>query len=146
VGAGPLRSVSLSAAALEEIRRAAAASYPHEGCGALLGPGYAEITATLPITNREEEKPRVRFAISPRDYMAVEAEADRRGQVLVGFWHSHPDHPARPSETDRRYAWEGLLTAVIAVERGQPKALTAWEVTGPDGPFQEVALNLQQGD
>jgi proteasome lid subunit RPN8/RPN11 len=72
--------------------------------------------------------------------MAVESEADSRGVRLLGFWHSHPDHPARPSATDRRYAWEGLLTVVIAVEDGAPRDITAWDLPGPDQPFRQRAL------
>ena len=65
-----------------------------------------------------------------------------RGLKLLGFWHSHPDHPARPSETDRKYAWPGLLTLVIAVERGEPRDLTAWDVPGPEAPFRRVELEV----
>jgi proteasome lid subunit RPN8/RPN11 len=139
-------SVLLSAAVLGEIRAAAAAAYPYEGCGALLGTevgGVRAVSGTLPLPNREADKPRVRFAVSPRDYMDVEAEAERRGLLLLGFWHSHPDHPARPSETDRAYAWVGLLTLVIAVEESAPRDLTAWEILAHDAPFVPVALTIE---
>jgi proteasome lid subunit RPN8/RPN11 len=94
----------------------------------------------VPLPNVEKDTPRVRFTVRPQDYLAMENEADARGMRLLGFWHSHPDHPARPSETDRRYAWEGLLTLVIAVEKSVPGALTAWEVPGPELPFRERPL------
>ncbi len=84
----------------------------------------------------------MRFSVSARDYMAVEDAAEAKGQALLGFWHSHPDHPARPSATDRRYAWEGLLTLVIAVERGEPRDLTAWAVDGSDSPFRQLRLDV----
>jgi len=132
--------VRLSAEALAAIRAEAARAYPHEGCGALLGPTDGDVREAVALPNAENEKPRVRFTVSPQDYLAVEDQADARGLKLLGFWHSHPDHPARPSETDRRYAWEGLLTVVIAVDGGVPAAITVWEVPGQDLPFRERTL------
>ncbi len=132
--------VRLSVEALAAIRSEAARTYPHEACGALLGPGDGDVRAAIALPNAENEKPRVRFSVSPQDYLAVQDEADARGLKLLGFWHSHPDHPARPSETDRKYAWEGLLTLVISVDAGVPAALTAWEVLGQEQPFCERPL------
>ena len=140
------RPVRLTQAVLEEIRQEAARAYPHEGCGALLGPALGEVRETLALPNKDEDSPRTRFSVSPRDYMAVESEADARGVRLLGFWHSHPDHPARPSATDRRYAWEGLLTVVIAVEAGAPRDITAWDVPGPDQPFRQLTLAVDGPD
>ena len=138
-GAPPLR---LARNAHEAIRREAARSYPHEGCGALLGRVEGEVSETLALPNEETESPRTRFTVSPRDYLAVEESADARGLKLLGFWHSHPDHPARPSITDRDYAWAGLLTLVIAVEQGEPREITAWDVPGPELPFRQLDLAI----
>jgi proteasome lid subunit RPN8/RPN11 len=135
-------SIRLEADAYGAIREATRAAYPYEGCGALVGPVGGPILESLALPNVESDKPRVRFSVSPQDYMQVEDAAEARGHVLLGFWHSHPDHPARPSETDRRYAWEGLLTLVIAVEGGQPRDLTAWAVDGPESPFRQLRLEL----
>lgn len=133
--------VRLARAALDAIRLEAARAYPHEGCGALIGLA-GDISETLPLPNQEQGSPRTRFTVSPADYLATEASADARGLSLLGFWHSHPDHPARPSETDRKFAWPGLLTLVIAVERGAPGELTAWDVPGSDAPFRRLDLAL----
>ena len=138
-------SVRLPSSVLAEIHAAASSAYPNEGCGALLGTavnGEREAVRTLPLANVEGDKPRVRFAVSPGDYMRVEAEAERLGLGLLGFWHSHPDHPARPSETDRLYAWVGLLTLVLAVEKAAPRELTAWEILEHDAPFTPVPLDI----
>lgn len=137
----PAPGVRLAAQALEAIRAEAARAYPHEGCGALVGsPGLVRETLALP--NQETGSPRTRFTVAPRDYLAVEAAADARGLALLGFWHSHPDHPARPSETDRAWAWPGLLTLVIAVAGGEPGELTAWEVKEPEAPFRPLVLTV----
>jgi len=129
---------------LGAIATGAAGAYPHEGCGALLGPpetgGARHVTLTLPLPNRETGRPRDRFEIAPKDYLAVEDEAERRGLLLLGFWHSHPDGAARPSETDRAYAWEGFLTVIVAVEVGRARDVCAWEILAPDAPFTPVGI------
>lgn len=137
-------SLRLGPGVHEAIRREAARSYPHEGCGALLGRTLGHVSETLALPNEETGSPRTRFTVSPRDYLAVEESADARGLLLLGFWHSHPDHPARPSTTDRMFAWPGLLTLVIAVEGGDPRDLTAWEVPGPDSPFRQLDLDVSE--
>jgi proteasome lid subunit RPN8/RPN11 len=134
--------VRLAAEAAEAIRREAARAYPAEGCGALLGAAHAAVSEILPLANTEAESPRTRFAVSPLEYMAVEERADARGLKLLGFWHSHPDHPARPSPTDRAYAWPGLLTLVIGVERGDPGEMTAWDVPGEEEAFRQLDLEI----
>jgi proteasome lid subunit RPN8/RPN11 len=134
--------VRLAGEAAEAIRREAVRAYPAEGCGALLGPAEAAVSETLPLPNTEAASPRTRFTVSPLDYLAVEDRADTRGLKLLGFWHSHPDHPARPSPTDRAHAWPGLLTLVIGVDRGAPGEITAWDVPGPEEPFRQVDLAI----
>ena len=138
------RAVRLAHEAFAAIRLEAARAYPHEGCGALLGPAAGEVSETLALPNEEQTSPRVRFTVSPRDYLATEASADARGLSLLGFWHSHPDHPARPSQTDRVYAWPGLLTLVIAVAGGEPGELTAWDVPGLEEPFRQLELKVDR--
>jgi proteasome lid subunit RPN8/RPN11 len=142
VSAGPRPLVRLAPAAAEVIREEAARAYPAEGCGALLGPADAAVSETLPLANHEASSPRTRFTVSPLDYLAAEDCADARGLKLVGFWHSHPDHPACPSPTDRAYAWPGLLTVVIGVERGAPGEITAWDVPGQEEPFRQLDLEI----
>jgi proteasome lid subunit RPN8/RPN11 len=141
VSDGAASAVRLARAALDAIRLEAARAYPDEGCGALLGHA-GDISESLLLPNQEQGSPRTRFTVSPADYLATEASADARGLSLLGFWHSHPDHPARPSEADRAYAWPGLLTLVIAVERGAPGELTAWDVPGSDAPFRKLELMI----
>jgi proteasome lid subunit RPN8/RPN11 len=140
------RAVRLPGSVLDAIRQEAARAYPNEGCGALVGPAEGEVRESLPLPNREEGSPRTRFSVSPRDYMAVEDAAEARGARLLGFWHSHPDHPARPSATDRQYAWEGLLTLVIAVDGGRPGDITAWDVPTLDAPFRQLPLRVSGAD
>jgi len=124
---------------LEDIAKAAAAAYPYEGCGALLGEdGHARVMLQLP--NTERSTPRVRFEVSPEDYLRVEREADARGFRLLGFWHSHPDRPALPSATDLSCAWVGLLTVIVSVQKGRARDIGAWEIRAPELPFERVGI------
>ncbi len=130
--------VRFAPSALAEIRREAARAYPFEGCGALLGHD-SQVLEARALPNVEGERPRTRFSVSPADYLAVEEAAEARGLRLLGFWHSHPDHPARPSATDREHAWPGLLTVVVAVAGGRPEEITAWRVREAE-PFEAVEV------
>ena len=124
---------------LEDIAREASSAYPFEGCGALLGEkGHARVM--LPLPNTEKDKPRVRFEVSPQDYLRVEREAEKRGFLLLGFWHSHPDHPASPSATDLSCAWVGLLTVIVSVQKGEARDIGAWEIRAPELPFESVEI------
>ncbi|HJS58761.1 MAG TPA: M67 family metallopeptidase [Vicinamibacteria bacterium] len=133
--------VRFSTSALDEIRREAARAYPLEGCGALLGHQDGHVLEASVLPNAEGERPGTRFVVSPADYLSVEEAAEARGLRLLGFWHSHPDHPARPSATDRQFAWPGLLTVVVAVAAGRPQEITAWQVRDGD-PFEPVAIAM----
>lgn len=124
---------------LGDIAREASAAYPYEGCGALLGEnGHARVM--LPLPNTEKDRPRIRFEVSPEDYRRVEREADARGFRLLGFWHSHPDHPALPSATDLSCAWVGLLTVIVSVQKGRARDIGAWEIRAPELPFERVEI------
>jgi proteasome lid subunit RPN8/RPN11 len=142
MSAGPRPLVRMALEAAKAIREEAARAYPAEGCGALLGPVEAAVSEVVALANVEESMPRTRFTVSPLDYLAAEDRADARGLKLLGFWHSHPDHPARPSPTDRAYAWPGLLTLVIGVERGEAGEMTAWDVPGQEEPFRQLELEI----
>ena len=119
-------SVRLATEAFEAIRQEAKRVYPHEGCGALLGPAPGEVSETLALPNQEQDKPRVRFTVSPQDYLATEASADARGLTLLGFWHSHPDHPARPSETDRQFGWPYYSYVIVSIANRKAVDMTSW--------------------
>ncbi|MFN3421945.1 MAG: M67 family metallopeptidase [Armatimonadota bacterium] len=95
--------------------------YPNEGCGILVGKREGEIwqvSRAVPVPNRNEERSRDRFEISPKDYLRVEKEARRDGLDIVGFFHSHPDVPPYPSLTDAQFAWSDFLTVIVGVFGG----------------------------
>lgn len=121
--------------------------YPFEVCGVLLGRvDERRVQRVVRVANREEATPRVRYQIAPEDLLRVQREARGQGQEIVGFYHSHPDHPARPSETDRRIAAEGLsdgvIHVVVGVEKGERAEPTAWVFRDGDQAFFPEPLDV----
>ena len=120
-----------------EIRRHGTETYPNECCGALIASGTTIVEA-FPLPNTTAEGPRRRFLIGPNDYRLAEARATARGGTLAGFYHSHPDHPARPSETDLAQAWPNLTYIIVAVRDGSPEDLRFWRLREDRSGFEEI--------
>lgn len=124
--------------AAARIRAHGAETYPHECCGALLGRDAdtaREVLDLLPLANRRQDSPRNRFAITADDVRAAEQAAREKGLALVGWYHSHPDHPARPSDFDRQHAWPWYSYVIVSVERGEPKQMTSWRLADDRSRF-----------
>jgi proteasome lid subunit RPN8/RPN11 len=135
----------------QEIRDHGAKDYPHECCGAMLGTdgdgAGREVRALFPLINRRDDSPRNRFSITPEDFRAAERAAAERGLDLLGWYHSHPDHPARPSEFDREHAWPWYSYVIVSVDGGVPKDLTSWLLEDDRSKFQleEVVADRAAG-
>lgn len=124
-----------------QMRATALAGYPHEVCGLLLGDGDGEETRVVCLHaagNVRHDRPQDRFALDPRDYLAAEESARRRALAVVGVWHSHPDHPARPSETDREFAWPGWSYPIVSVSAQGAGELRSWRLVGDTFCEEEV--------
>ena len=89
----------------------------------------------LPVDDPGRETERNRFLIDPLDQLRVEKDARARGLEVLGYYHSHPDHPARPSKYDREHAWPWYSYVIISVERGIAKDLTCWVLAEDRGMF-----------
>ena len=126
----------------EAIRRHGVETYPNECCGALIGEdGDVKVVrhvAALP--NNTEEGARRRFLITPSDYKFVEAEAKRLNQDLLGFYHSHPDHPARPSQYDLDHAFPFFWYVIVSIQQAQPEKMTVWRLADDRSQFREASL------
>ena len=109
------------------IRQHGGEAYPNECCGALIGRGGV-VTATYGLPNTTEEGPRRRFLVRPQDYQEAERQASEAGAELLGFYHSHPDHPARPSQYDLDHAWPFFSYIIVAVRAGVPEDMTSWRL------------------
>src|SRR5438046_8325029 len=108
------RRLGISDAVDSAIRTHGQEPYPHECCGALVGRD-GHVAAVVPLPNTTEEGPRRRFLVRPSDYRLAERRATELGAELLGFYHSHPDHPARPSQYDLDHAWPTFAYIIVAV-------------------------------
>jgi proteasome lid subunit RPN8/RPN11 len=133
----------LESDALQAIRRAAETGYPHEVCGVLVGrPGGGEVVVleAHACANLNRERSRDRYEMDPRDHLRVQKEARIRGLDVVGYYHSHPDHPPEASETDQALSWEGALYLIQAVEAGRAGRLKGWWRAPGEARLREVDL------
>jgi len=133
----------------DAIRAHGERGYPEEICGFLIGQASGDDKATvrlLPIENIREENRHRRFEISPADFYKADADARQSGEAILGFYHSHPDHPARPSEYDREHAWPWYSYIIVSVQNGKAADLTSWVLREDGSQFDaeeilpEVAL------
>jgi len=145
---------------LEQIRAHGERDYPSECCGVLLGHADEEskiVSEVVPLRNlrhdparaqellpvedpgRESEKNR--FLIDPEDQLRVERDSRKRGLDVVGYYHSHPDHPARPSNYDREHAWPWYSYVIMSIERGEAKAITSWVLSKDRQRFEPEEVN-----
>jgi proteasome lid subunit RPN8/RPN11 len=132
--------IALGEGVAEAIRRHGEQAYPHECCGALVGAdGLATVAVALP--NTTEEGPRRRFLVRPSDYRHAEAEAAAHGGEILGFYHSHPDHPARPSQYDLDHAWPTFAYVIVAVASGVARDMTVWYLKEDRSSFDEGEIH-----
>jgi proteasome lid subunit RPN8/RPN11 len=129
----------LAAGVDDGIRRHGVETYPNECCGALIG-SAGVVQAAHPMPNTTEEGPRRRFLVRPQDYREAEARATALGADLLGFYHSHPDHPARPSQYDLDHAWPFFSYIIVSVRGGTPEAMTSWRLREDRSVFDEEEL------
>ena len=126
------------------------AAYPEEGAGLILGHVDGErrhALQLLPLPNRSAEASRRQhYSLDPSDLLRAEAEAERLGLEILGVYHSHPDHPARPSETDLELALPWYCYVITSVERGRAGESAAWRLADDHSRFEPYAIDrLSQG-
>ena len=129
----------VSDAVLAAIRAHGREANPNECCGALIGRD-GEVTDALALPNTTEEGPRRRFLVRPSDYRAAEARASASGAELLGFYHSHPDHPAEPSQYDLDHAWPSFSYVIVSVRNGEPTEMRSWRLREDRSQFDEEPL------
>lgn len=131
--------LTLAPAARQALEAHAAGGYPHEVCGVLLGRSQ-DVLESIPAKNLNTERARDRYLIDPQDQLRIEKDARARGLEVLGYYHSHPDHPARPSATDLELSWEGVAYLIAAVEKDGVKAIAAWRREAGGSAFVELGL------
>lgn len=125
----------------EAIERHGREAYPNECCGALYGRDGV-VTAVHALPNTTDEGPRRRFLVRPEDYREAERRAGALGVDLIGFYHSHPDHPARPSQYDLDHAWPFFSYVIVSVRGGEPQEMTSWRLRDDRSAFDREELVL----
>ena len=133
------RRLTITAEVDEAIRAHGRETFPHECCGALVG-AADRVTAAVALPNTTEEGPRRRFLVRPSDYREAERRATELGGELLGFYHSHPDHPARPSQYDLDHAWPTFAYIIVSVMAGQAADMTVWYLKEDRSSFDEGQL------
>ncbi|MBI3047591.1 MAG: M67 family metallopeptidase [Acidobacteria bacterium] len=130
---------------VDAIRGHGAETYPNECCGALVGRDGV-VWAAYALPNTTEEGPRRRFRVRPQDYRDAERRASERGAELLGFYHSHPDHPARPSRYDLDHAWPSFSYVIVSVRAGVPQEMTSWRLRDDRSVFDQEVLTYADHD
>jgi proteasome lid subunit RPN8/RPN11 len=146
----------ITAELAEKIREHGIETYPYECCGALLGTDHdarandpnqesrrisREVLSLFPLVNRRDDSPRNRFAVTADDVREAEKVATMQGLEVIGWYHSHPDHPARPSDFDRDHAWPWYSYIIISVHTGVPQDMTSWRLKDDRSGYWEEKIS-----
>lgn len=122
------------------------AAYPNEGAGLLLGSavnGGKQVETILPLANRwDGAEQHHRFLLTPQDMLSGEREAARRGQDVIGVFHSHPDHPAEPSGFDRDWAWPWYSYIITTVTDHKATVSRSWLLKEDRSGYDEEKLEI----
>jgi proteasome lid subunit RPN8/RPN11 len=126
----------------EALRHHGEETYPHECCGVLLGrvedEGSRTVTSTARAGNTRTDSAHNRYNIDPKDLIRIQREGRDRGEDIIGFYHSHPDHPAQWSQTDLAEAhWFGCSYVITSVEKGVAAITNSFELTGADEAYKK---------
>ena len=148
--------VAISRELAEKIREHGVETYPYECCGAMLGRDLAlsenaasgkkshsiprEVLSLFPLVNRRDDSPRNRFSVTADDVRDAEKTARAQGLEVIGWYHSHPDHPARPSDYDRDHAWPWYSYIIVSVQSGVPQDMTSWRLEDDRSGFLEEKI------
>jgi proteasome lid subunit RPN8/RPN11 len=141
-------SLILSNALYRQIEDEGVRAFPDECCGVMIGHdeqsanGHRRVVERLQrLTNSfEAEEQYHRFRLDPKEYIEVEKAAGAEGKLVLGFYHSHPDHPARPSEYDRQHAWPFYSYVIVSIMQRQPAAMTSWLLDEATEQFTEEKI------
>jgi proteasome lid subunit RPN8/RPN11 len=141
--------IRFHASALETMQHEALATYPRECCGGLLGRSEGndgrlarELVRAVPLPNSWAGDQDRHYLVGSNTVRELEQQAEREGLELIGFFHSHPDHPARPSRFDREQAWPWYTYVIISVGAGAHGPIAAWRLSDDRSAFSEEPVTL----
>jgi len=125
-------SLRIVESALAAMHRFAVEGYPHEVCGILAGRREAdggEVCEVVPLLNERADSPQNRYKVGPLLLLRAEEDIERRGLEIVGYYHSHPDHPSRYSDYDREHALPNMSYAIVSVIAGVVSDTASWRLS-----------------
>ena len=129
--------------ALEAIRAHGAEGFPYEICGLLIGkPAENLVTEVRRVRNLEQQNPEVRYLIDDKEDMRIRKELYTTDLDVLGYYHSHPNHPARPSVFDTERSWESYLYVIVSVQDGKPADVNAFVAEKDCGPMIPEPLDI----
>ena len=136
--------LTIPTAAYASLRQHGEETYPHECCGVLLGQfaddGSKAVTSIVRAGNTRDDSPHNRYHIDPKELIRTQREGRARGEDIVGFYHSHPDHPARPSQYDLDHAWPFFSYVIVSIVSAEAQAMTSWRLRDDRSAFDEEPL------
>ncbi len=138
--------ISINRGLYEEMLLHAKGDYPHECCGLIAGrygEQVKEAVCIYPVQNKNNERLNDRYSIDPADMLKIEKEVKRKGLQILGFYHSHPDHPSRPSQFDRDRAWPVYTYIIIAVASSGEVKVRSWVLSDDESEFIEEEIRLE---
>jgi proteasome lid subunit RPN8/RPN11 len=143
--------LKISQSDFDALRRHGEQTYPHECCGVLLGSMEGDerrVSEVVPCGNTRDDRPQDRYHIDPRELVRIQRQGRERGLDIVGFYHSHPDHPARWSQTDLAEAhWIGCSYVITSVEQGRAVLTNSFALTGAaeeDKRFEDELIDVAE--
>ena len=129
---------------LGPILRDCAQGYPEEVCGVLVGRvhdgGVRLVEDVIPLRNERNEQRTHRYLIGPDEFRRAEAEATAQSREILGFYHSHPDHPALPSSFDKEHAWPWYAYVIVPVQTGVAGRPRAWRLADDRSRFRQIRI------
>lgn len=135
--------MKVDASVIAAIEVHAIEGYPNEICGFLIGPAGGEtITESRRTPNVAPENQARRYLIDPREQIRVQRDCDANGLDILGYYHTHPDHPAQPSSHDAEPAWPGPLYMIVSVRQGQVAEANGFVATDFGGPFRSEPIEI----
>jgi proteasome lid subunit RPN8/RPN11 len=135
--------LKIGAGDVDQIQDHARETYPEECAGALVGIDSGGIRVVVDVwraENTHEEERSRRFLIEPLTIKKFEERAEEKDMWLLGFYHSHPDHPAEPSEYDREYAWPGYSYVIASVSGENVEDMRSWTLKDDRSGYDEETI------
>jgi len=107
--------------------------------------GIRDVAEIVPLKNQREDSPRNRFSITAEDVKEAESAAQSAGLELLGWYHSHPDAPARPSEFDREHAWPWYSYIIVSIQSRTPRDMNSWRLTDDRSKYDAEPIDIASG-